>query len=133
MTLGLGQPLGHRQAALLGLDHGEFLAAIAQHVVGNILPGAFAATLQSAQGDHLAPHPTGLHQAPSGFLQGRVDQFGAGFGFVHARAPASMFMIRRIMVSLLAGSDSATSRVKAARPTSLITGSPDSSSRRPLR
>ena len=37
---------------------------------------------------------------------------------------ASMFMIRRIIVSLFSGSDSATSRVRAARPTSLITGSP---------
>lgn len=50
------------------------------------------------------------------FLEGKVIQASAGL--------ANMFMISRTMVSLLAGSDSAISSVRAARPTSLTTTSP---------
>src|SRR5690606_27503171 len=46
---------------------------------------------------------------------------------------ASMFITSRIITSFCAGSDSATSSVSAARPMSLMTGWPRSSSRRPLR
>ncbi len=38
--------------------------------------------------------------------------------------PASMVMISRIMISFFAGSDSATSSVRAASPISFTTGSP---------
>jgi hypothetical protein len=35
-------------------------------------------------GDDLAPHPAGLHHAPAGRFQGGIDEFGAGFGLIHA-------------------------------------------------
>lgn len=54
------------------------------------------------------------------------------YGFVLIWVGASMFSIRRIITSFDFGSDSATSKARAARPTSLMTGSP-SRSRRSLR
>lgn len=45
----------------------------------------------------------------------------------------SIVIIRRIILSLFAGLDSATSSASAAKPTSLLTGEPSASSKRLLR
>ena len=82
--LGLADALGIGQVPPLGLDHRELVVAVGQHVVGDVLGGPHARALQAAEGDDLAPHPAGLHHAPAGRFQGGVDQFGAGFGLVHA-------------------------------------------------
>ena len=82
--LRLADAFGIGQIPPLGLDHGELVVAVGQHIVGDVLGGALARPLQPAEGDDLAAHPARLHHAPARRLQGGVDQLGAGFGLVHA-------------------------------------------------
>ena len=84
------------QVPPLGLDHRELVVAVGQHIVGDVLGGSHARTLQAAEGDDLAPHPAGLHHAPAGSFQGRVDQFGAGLGLVHSAASLSAAESREV-------------------------------------
>ena len=84
--LGLADALGVWQAALLGFDDGQLVAAIGEHIVGNVRLGAFASPLEAAAGDDFASHTAVCDDAPACVFEGGVDQLGAGFGFVHATA-----------------------------------------------
>ena len=84
--LRLSHAFGIRQVPPLGLDHGQLVVAVGQHIIGDVLGGALACPLQPSEGDHLTAHPARLHHAPARRLQGGVDQLGAGFGLVHATA-----------------------------------------------
>ena len=84
--LRLSHAFGVRQVPPLGLDHGKLVVAVGQHIIGDVLGGAFAGPLQPSEGDDFAAHPARLHHAPARRLQGGVDQLGAGFGLVHATA-----------------------------------------------
>ena len=84
--LRLAHAFGVGQIPPLGLDHGKLVVAVGQHIVGDVLGGAFAGSLQPSEGDDLTAHPACVHHAPARRLQGGVDQLGAGFGLVHAAA-----------------------------------------------
>jgi hypothetical protein len=64
--LGLGGALGVGQVAALRLDDGEFVVAVGQDVVGDLPGGAFAGTLQAAEGDDFAADTACLDDAPAG-------------------------------------------------------------------
>ena len=84
--LGLADALGVWQIALLGFDDGQLVAVIGEHIVGNVLLGAFASPLEAAAGDDFASHAAVCDDAPACIFEGGVDQLGAGVGFVHATA-----------------------------------------------
>ena len=86
ILLGLPDALGIRQIPPLGLDHGQLVIAVGQHVVGNVLFRPLAGPLQPSKGDDLAPHPACFHDAPACRPQGRVNQLGASFSLVHSAA-----------------------------------------------
>ena len=90
VALGLSQPFGYRQAAFLSLNHPKLLAAVDQHIIRDVLFRPLACSLQPAQGNHLAPHPAGIHHAPARSLQGGVDQLGSCFCLIHRRPTLAM-------------------------------------------
>ena len=84
VAFGLAEAFGVGRVAFFGLDDGQLLAAVDQDVVGDV--AAWRA------GPRLASRPSvicsrrtrlAFDDAPAGGAQGRVDQLGAGFGFVH--------------------------------------------------
>ena len=87
IALGLAQAFGGGERLFLGLDHRQLLAAVNQHVIGNVLLAAPPAADQPPRRNHLAPHPAAVFHAPAGRAQGRVDQLGAGFGFIQRASP----------------------------------------------
>ena len=86
IRLGLTNTFTHRRVALLRLDRGQLVVAEDQHIVRNLRFAALAATVQPSRRDHLAPHAAAFNFAPACRFQGRVDQLGAGFGFIHLAA-----------------------------------------------
>ncbi len=82
VLLGLLQPFGNGRALALGLNHREFLVLINENIVGDVLLRPRARALDAADSNHLAPHPAARNRTPTGGFEGRVNQFGAGFGFV---------------------------------------------------
>ena len=48
--LGLSDAFSVGQVPPLGLDHGELVVAVSQHIVGNILGGTFAGALAAGRG-----------------------------------------------------------------------------------
>ena len=84
IALGLPYALGVGLVPGLGLHHGQFGVAVYQYIVGNVSLGPLGVTLQSAQRDAvLAQDAAAFHHAPASSLEGRVDVFCAGLGFVH--------------------------------------------------
>ena len=84
VILGLAHAFGQLAQHRLGLNHGKLGVAVLQHIVGSQRRAALARTFEAAQRDGvLAPDAAALHHAPSGSGQQGIDQFGAGFGFVH--------------------------------------------------
>ncbi|MNR20602.1 hypothetical protein D3C85_1374550 [compost metagenome] len=68
----------------LGLDHRQLGVAVHQHIVGDLSLAALAGPLDTPMGDRIfALDTAALDHAPACCAQGRVDQFGAGFSFVH--------------------------------------------------
>lgn len=83
VLLGLAYAFGDLLVFRLGLDHRQPLVAILLHLVGGKRFASLALTLQPAQRDgKLPPRACAFDHAPSRLLQGWIDQFGAGLGFV---------------------------------------------------
>jgi hypothetical protein len=84
VALGLAHALGQRLGPSLGLNHSQLGVAVNQHIVGNVGPRPLARDLQAASRDVvLTQNAAAIHLAPACCGQGRVNVFGAGFGFVH--------------------------------------------------
>ena len=77
--LGLADALGVWQAAPLGFEDGQLVAAIGEHVVGDVLIASFASSLEATEGDDFASHTAVCDDAPACVFEGGVDQLGAGF------------------------------------------------------
>ena len=84
VALGLAEPLGGSLVARFRLQHREALAAMGEHVVGDLRLGPPTRALQPPEGDpHLPPHPA-LPRPPAGGGKCGVDQLRAGLRLVHA-------------------------------------------------
>ena len=77
--LGLADAFGVGEVSALGLDHRQLVVAVGQHIVGDVLGGSHARTLQSSEGDDLAPDTTGRHHARAGRPEGEVSRARRGF------------------------------------------------------
>jgi hypothetical protein len=86
VILGLADALVQCLAFRLGLDHGQLSVAIDQHIIRDVRLAAPPVALDAACGDAVfAEDSTALNDAPACGFQGGVNQFSAGFGFVHGR------------------------------------------------
>lgn len=77
---------GERGVAFFRLDHRQLAAFVNEDVVGDFRLRPLSGALQAAEGDLAIPfteNPAAFDDAPTGCFQGEVDEFGAGFGFVH--------------------------------------------------
>ena len=86
VAFGLGQSFGGGEVAAFGFDHAEFLAMVKEDVISDFRGGPPARALEAARGEYFPPDAAAGDDAPSGSFQGGVDEFGAGFGFVHFSA-----------------------------------------------
>jgi len=80
---GLADTFGNGGVALFGFDDGEFVAAIDEDVVGIFGVGAATIADEATGGDDFAANAATLDNTPASGAEGGVNEFGAGFGFVH--------------------------------------------------
>jgi hypothetical protein len=86
--LGLRHALGQRFAPGFGLDDGQLVVAVDQHIIGDERLAALAVALDAPRRDGVfAQDFATLRHAPARGLQRGVDMLGSGFGFVHLRNP----------------------------------------------
>ena len=83
VALGLAHALGVREAAALGLNHGQFMAFVDEDVIGDLGFAAFVTAEDAARSNDLPPDSAAFDFAPASLGQGRVDQLCSGFRFVH--------------------------------------------------
>jgi hypothetical protein len=82
--LGLTEALGDRRGVPFCLDDAEFVVPVDQHVVRDILLRPCAGALESTKRDPMfTADAATVDHAPARGLEGRVDEFGSGFGFIH--------------------------------------------------
>ena len=87
IVLRLRHAFGQRLVPRLGLDHGQLVVAIDQHVVGGQRLAAPPVAFDAAQRDRiLAADAAALDHAPARRLQRGIDVLGSGLGFVHGYA-----------------------------------------------
>jgi len=80
----LRHALGERFVPCLGLDDGEFVVAIDEHVIGRERLAAPPEPFDAPECDGiLAQDAAALDHAPPRGLEGGINVFGSGFGFVH--------------------------------------------------
>lgn len=84
IDLGLPQPGGDPLALRLGLHRRQLSPAIAQHIVRRRRLAPLPGTQDAPRTDDLAVNLAVPDHAPTGRLQGGIDQLGAGLGLVHA-------------------------------------------------
>ena len=84
IVLGLAEAFGDRLVPGLGLDDGELVVAVHEHVVGDDGLAAPTEALNASGRDReLARNLAALHDAPACRRQRGIDVLGAGLGFVH--------------------------------------------------
>src|ERR1019366_1674400 len=87
VVLGLRHAFGEWFVPRLRLDDGELVIAIDEDVVGNEPLAAAPVACKAALGDLVLPrNAAALHHAPPRRLEGGIDVFGSGLGFVHGAA-----------------------------------------------
>ena len=68
----------------LGFDHGQFLVAIDQHIIGGERLAAFAMPLDTARGNGIfAQNLASINDSPARRGQRGINMLGSGLGFVH--------------------------------------------------
>ena len=91
--LGLTDAFGGMGIALFGFDNGEFVAAIDEHVVGIFRIGAATTADKATGGDDFAANAATFDDAPASGAEGGVNEFGAGFGFVHGAMDSGEWIV----------------------------------------
>jgi len=70
-----------------GLDDGQLLVAVDQHIIGNLWLAALPGTHDAAGCNHLAAYSAAIDDAPARRLQRGVNIFSSSFCFIHNFIP----------------------------------------------
>ena len=88
IVLRLGHAFGQRFVPGLGLDDGQFVVAIDEHVIGGQRLTASALSFDASERDGiLAQDAAAFDDAPARRFQCRINVFGSSLSFVHGFPP----------------------------------------------